>query len=374
MSKLEKAYQLAKGSEEAYKHKQILFIGSESYDAPTITILQGLQELGFTVLVIGHSNINSWFCETLIKKYEGQSIDFILSNLHWGTRWDYYENQFLPDVPKVLIDGDDNCNWNSWRKKFENYSGQYKKLRPNEVPDGLLKPYRYVVDLGDYQPDIIFTAQKVHNEPFETIYLPFGVHREYFDLSESKGVDERWWDISHFIGPGIQRRRMHRMMTLMNYCGLIQNGFSGKVRGEAITPKAISEYCKKDDNVHSYHRWILYKDYFKQLNNSKIVLYPGIDHWPFWDSKRPWEAMACGALVMMKHPVTDVSQYPITEIIPNLVYSNIIDFTKKVAAIRLKRYDLNRLQSDMKKKLIRYFTPQSITRYFLSQINDRAKV
>ena len=46
--------------------KNILFIGSESYDGPTITIIEGLYNLGYKIFVYKKSNINSWFCNSII--------------------------------------------------------------------------------------------------------------------------------------------------------------------------------------------------------------------------------------------------------------------------------------------------------------------
>ena len=48
--------------ENEFKKKKILFIPSESYDATTIGIIEGLNELNFEILVYKKENINSWFC------------------------------------------------------------------------------------------------------------------------------------------------------------------------------------------------------------------------------------------------------------------------------------------------------------------------
>ena len=46
--------------------KEVLFIGSESYDGPTITIIEGLYKLGYKIYVYKKTNINSWFCNIII--------------------------------------------------------------------------------------------------------------------------------------------------------------------------------------------------------------------------------------------------------------------------------------------------------------------
>jgi hypothetical protein len=66
MSILEDTYQKTKKIEENFKHKKVLFIGSESYDRATITIIEGLYKLGFEIFVYKKLNINSWFCNTII--------------------------------------------------------------------------------------------------------------------------------------------------------------------------------------------------------------------------------------------------------------------------------------------------------------------
>ena len=38
-------------------------------------------------------NINSWFCNKIINNLDNieDEIDFVISNLHWGTRWSLYK-------------------------------------------------------------------------------------------------------------------------------------------------------------------------------------------------------------------------------------------------------------------------------------------
>ena len=57
--------------------------------------IEGLNKIGFEILVYKKRNINSWFCNTIISNLDNieNNIDFIMSNLHWGTRWSLY-NKF----------------------------------------------------------------------------------------------------------------------------------------------------------------------------------------------------------------------------------------------------------------------------------------
>jgi hypothetical protein len=158
--KLEEVYQESKNSERYFSHKKILFIGSESYDAPTITVIEGLEELGFEIYTIDKPNINSWFCNKVIKYPQKIKFDFVLSNLHWGTRWSYYRKYNLSFYPKVLIDGDENMNWKTWQEKFDHYKNEYVYEPPEEIKEKEIAPFHWVESLGDYKPDIVFTAQK----------------------------------------------------------------------------------------------------------------------------------------------------------------------------------------------------------------------
>ena len=63
---LEEIYKNNLGIEDKFVKKKILFIGSESYDSATITVIEGLFKLGFEILVFKKNNINSWFCNKII--------------------------------------------------------------------------------------------------------------------------------------------------------------------------------------------------------------------------------------------------------------------------------------------------------------------
>ncbi len=371
---LEAAFQRSIGSEDAFDHKRILYIGSESYDAPCVTFLQGLQSLGFEVLVIKRSNINSWFCETIIDEYEGQDIDFILSNLHWGTRWDYYETMDFPNVPKILIDGDDDVVSGDWRKKYAFYHQRYKVLSPDNIPQtDNVYTERWITPMGDYQPDIVFCAQKGFDNP--AYYIPFGIQNEYLSYTkenEKAPFMERSYFAAHVPGPGIHRRRTERLSKLLNKTPFLPFIHTNSVRGEAHVHNKIKAATELDKNKHSYHRWQQFSDYYKLLQNTKILIYPGVDHWPFWDSKRPWEALSQGTILLMKQPTIDVSAYPLTELAEECVYDGYWDLTKHLHAFS-KSSDLEALRDQMAENALKYFTPEPIARYALSIIKGEMK-
>lgn len=372
MGKLEEIFQKSRGSEKSFQYKNILFIGSESYDSATISVIQGLDELGFNIYTIKKPNINSWFCNKIIEDPRGIKFDFVLSSLHWGTRWSYYKKYKLNSCLKVLIDGDDNLNWKTWRDKFEYYKKVYVFNPKEKIKDKELAPFRWVEPLGDYEPDIIFTAQKRFDDK-ESLYLPFGVHKQYYDLFEGKNTPEREYDFTHIPGPGIYRDIMSKAVRIGRYFKILPGKISNEnpyERGKEIIPDEIRDNTLNDYNVHSYHRWVMNKIYFRLLNNSKVLIYPGIDPLPFWDSKRPWEAYASGCLVLMSRPNIDVSQYPLTEICQFAVYDSYLELLKKCRYLYKNPRLLDELRVKTFERAKKYFTPKPLANYFLRKIKE----
>lgn len=370
MSILDRTWRKAQGAEKASKHKAILFIGSESYDAATITVLQGLQELGFTVYTYRKPNINSWFCNQILAGIPSWlSFDFVLSNMHWGTQWHLYDELKLHGYPKVLVDGCDNRARHTWRDKYAFYCEKYKgKKRPE--PDVLaqdIQPYRWMEPLGDYKPDLIFTSQKNPGDE-KTIYLPFGIHREYLRFVQGKLGKDRSVDFANVPGPGDKRRELTAFLRSAGLPGKIHNS---KLQGRAIIPKAVESLVSQDSNVHSWHRWRAYKDYFRLLNDTKIFLYPGVYDRPHWDSKRPWEAWASGCLVMTEKPPVDMAEYPMTELCPLAMYHSFDNMVEKCQQFYCNPGLTEQLRLRAVEGALRYFTPVPIARYFLWKIKGR---
>jgi len=359
---LEEIFQKTKNIEQKFKKKKILFIPSESYDAATITIIEGLHTLGFEILVYKKMNINSWFCNTIVDTLDDieEKVDFVLSNLHWGTRWDFYKN-LNHKVPYILIDGDDHNNCNSWKDKYWRYYRGYKKNISDAIKNNILSPYRWMEEIYVYNPDIIFKSQKFNNEG---IYLPFGINKTYILKENTKN---REIDIANFPGPGGPRA------TITNF---INRNFKNykvsnrSIYGNMIVDNNIKNYCKKDNNVHSWHRWRVCDKYFETMKNSKICIYvpaPG-----GWDSKRQWEALAQGAFVIFNKPVHfDNSQYPLQEICEE--FKNTNELVNKCEFL-LKNPDiLERKREECYEKAMKYFTSVPIARYFLWNIIEFEK-
>lgn len=370
METLESAYSQAKGSENYFTNKSILFIGSESYDAPAITVLQGLDKLGFDVYTLWKENINSWFCNTVIDDPSKYDFDFVLSNFHWGTRWSHYERFELDDYPWVLIDGDDNPGLGTtWRDKYEHYrDGVYSVDPPEAIKERNLMPFRWVEPLHGYDPDVRFASQK-HVEDEGSHYLPFGIHEQYFQLATNRTVEERTIDLTHIPGPGAKRTRMSWGLKALNSLRLLPGTVHNEeVRGQSIYPDEIADYVESDDNVHSYHRWQLFEEYFSVLNNSQILVYPGVDDYPFWDSKRPWEALVSGCFVLLWRPNIDVSEYPITELSDYAVYGSFREFLRKYRYLNNNPEELEERRTRMVSRAMKYFSPEAIARYFLFTI------
>ena len=193
-------------------NKKILFIGSESYDGCTITILEGLHDIGYTIYTYKKNNINSWFCNTIVDDIEEiiNEVDFVLSNLHWGTRWSLYE-KIPKNIKRILIDGDDNPNIGNWELKFKKYYRQYNKNLSDKEKDKELSNCRWIENIGDYKPDKIFTSQKPFND--NTIYIPFGIQKKYLEMNQNIPILDRKYDFTHINGPGQLRRKMDNFLS-----------------------------------------------------------------------------------------------------------------------------------------------------------------
>lgn len=371
---LKSIYEESKDSEKYFAHKSVLFIGSESYDALTITVLQGLSQLGFRIYTIKKRNINSWFCNQVVEDTGPFKFDFVLSNLHWGTRWSYYCKYNLAGYPKVLIDGDDDLNQGDWRKKYGYYTTQYVYDPPESVKELNLMPYRWVEPLYDYQPGAVFTAQK---QPCDSnlVYLPFGIHEQYKEVYRDKKTFETRIDFAHIPGPGKKRKSMKNLINILHRLQVMPGRIHNtRVIGEELIPDAVRDYVVDGHNVHSYHRWVTRRSYFSLLNNSKVLIYPGIDKWPFWDSKRIWEAYASGCLVLMARPCIDVKDYPVTGVCEFAVYDSVLEFISKCRYFYKHPDFLDELRVNAVRRAWEYFSPCSIARYFLMNIAQRIGV
>ena len=368
MTHLEDVYQHSLNSERHFEHKRILWIGSESYVAAAITVLQGLDTLGFEIVTIGKPNINSWWCNKVIDDPTELDFDFVLSATHWGTRWSYYDRFKLDDYPKVLIDGDDVKANETWRERHAHYVEKYVFHPMRKAKEREVSPFRWIEPLGDYQPDILFELN-----PQGGHYLPAGIHHGYVKMAKGKSTEQRNIDFCHIPGPGIWRDAMRDLMDLSVVPGVIHNR---RVRGKPVYDTAIEEWVEKDrkrdqkGNIHSWHRWVCWSEFYEILNDSKVLIHPGIDHWPFWDCKRPYEGWASGCLVAMSQPCSDVSDYPLTEVWPDAVYDSHEQLFDRARYWYAHPDELDRARCESYERAMKYFTPEPVARYFLGKIAD----
>lgn len=365
MHTLSRALRKSESAEKAFKHKAVLLIPSESYDAAAIIVLQGLEMLGFTIYTIQKPNINSWFCNKVVEDPSGLEYDFVLSNMHWGVRWDFYDEYKLHKRPKALIDGCDNRGRHSWRDKQAFYLKKYKGmgLPAHSVWLREQQPHRWMMGLHGYRPDVVFTTQK--NPGDKTEYLPEGIHKQYLTWVGGKTGKERDIDFAHFPGPGDKKRELTAFLKLAKIPGRVWNE---KARGRPIIPNEIAWNVKADRNIHSWYRWVMHRDYHKILNRTKILIYPGVYARPHWDAKRPWEALGAGCLVLTEKPPIDMSQYPMTELCPRAIYKSFDELVDKCQFFhgnpgRTEQYRLRAAEN-----ALRYFTPVPLARFFLWRI------
>jgi hypothetical protein len=370
---LEEVYRESQGSERFFKHKAILFIPSESYEAAVITVIEGLHKLGFTIYTINKSNINSWFCNKVIDNPNKVKFDFVLSGLHWGTRWSYYDKYKLHRYLKILIDSCDNPGLKDWKEKYALYSSSYINNPAEDIKELEIMPYPWTEPLSGYEPDIVFTSQKNFGDK-ESIYLPFGIRDQYKTFFEGRKAEDRDVDFTHILGGGSARRRTY---CLIKVCTLLKimpgRVFNGIMIGDNIVPEQIKHYVAQDKGVHGYWRWVKSRCYFRLLNRTKVFIYPGVQlsPTPWWDSERPWEAYASGCLVVLKKPNVDVSQYPVTEISPFAVYNSDLELLEKCWFLYRNQSFLERTRLLAFERAIKYFSSVSIANYFLAQIRRR---
>ena len=380
---LEEIYQKTLNIEDKFPNKKILFIPTESYDDPTITIIEGLHKLGFKILVYKKNNINSWFCNKIINNLNNieDDIDFVISNIHWGTKWSLYK-KLKHKVPYVLIDGEDRLdkyskhpNWkrSSWRDTIDCREKIYKRNPPDKIKDIELSPYRWVEDVDNYKPDIIFKSQKYKINK-DCIYLPFGIKDFYLKYYKNKTINERSIDIVHLDSKCAGRYRKNILKFINKYKkNKNYKIINGMVYGNTICDDKIKKFIDKDKNIHSWHRWRCCDKYFETLNDSKILIYPSIDTYysPGWDSKRIWEALSQGCFVLyQKQKDMDNSTYPIEDICEYCKYKfdDLNDLKKKIEYLLCNSKYLEEKRKEILEKSKKYFNSITITRYFLWNI------
>lgn len=371
---LEELYQKTQNIEEEFKKKKILFIPSESYDGATITIIEGLYKLGFKILTYKKNNINSWFCNEIIDNLDNieDEIDFVLSNLHWGTRWSLYK-KLKHEVPYILIDGDDRIHGNersNWLDKYNNYIRSYKVNPPEEIKNMELSPYRWMEKMEDYKPDIVFMSNKYHSNKNE-IYLPFGINDVYLDKFENITFGDRNIDVCHIPGPGSLREEMQRMLPKITPKNFTLH--NEKVYGSFKVDEKINIFCQKDNNVHSWHRWRNCDEYFKTLNRSKIFVFTVCDkeNAPGWDNKRFYEVISSGCLILFYKPrLLNTSEYPQEELcdFSSFEFKNYKKLQEKINFLLSNPSVLEEKIKEFHENGIKYYNSKQIAKYFLFKI------
>lgn len=365
--RLETVWQECQDSERLFPHKRVLFIGSESFDAQAAAVFQGLDALGFEVCTIGKPNISSWAFNKVVADPAELKFDFVLSTLHWGTRFTHFQRFNLSGYPKVLIDGDDTRAEDMWLTKYERYRELYICDPPEEVRDAEFAPYRWMDDLDGYEPDVLFTLQK-HGKQ-QGHYIPKGMRNQWLDMGLNRALQDRAIDFAHIPGDGVWRSAMRDLLDLGVLPGNVHNS---QARGVPIYPAEIQALCERDaaPNTHSYHRWICWTEFYRVLNDTRVLIFPGIDHWLFWEAARIYEGWACGCLVAMSEPTTDVSDYPPTGVCPEAVYASHNELIDKARFWYAFPDCLDRLRKRSARRAYKYFTPASVARYFLQRTHD----
>jgi hypothetical protein len=161
------------------------------------------------------------------------------------------------------------------------------------------------------------------------------------------------------------------MVQIVNKNFNNKNIWNKLVYGEMTVDEKIKMHCEKDNNIHSWHRWRICKDYHNVLLNSKITIVSLIDKYnaPGWESKRIYEALAFGSYVMFeRQPDFDNSSYPIQEICEGIEF-NFQNYEQMIERIKFLLDNSDILEEKRKQcynGALKYFTSIPITRYFLS--------
>jgi hypothetical protein len=346
----------------------ILYIGSESYDAPTITVLQGLRRLGWTIYTYRKPNINSWFCNEIVDTLDGLDVAFALSNLHWGTRWSLYAARALAGIPRVLIDGDDSLPGETWRDRHRRYTRDYGEP-PDDHEELLIQPHRWMEPLGGYEPDVVFTSQRQFGDG--TVYLPFGIHEEYLALGEDRPLDRRPTDALYVAGPGPDRTAMTRFLRAASTLHLTpRRTVISDLRGDDALAPELADLARRDDGVHGYYRWIHSRVYFEALNEARMLVYaPPVA--TSWDSKRPWEAIAAGALPLMLEPRIDMSDLSLAAACPQTVCRSRLHLLGRLRRLARSPEELDEQRRACRSRALELFTPEPVARSFLAEVARR---
>ena len=377
MNNLENTYNKCLNIENKFTKKKILFIPSESYDVCTIGIIEGLNKLGFEILVYKKNNINSWFCNKIIYNLDNieDSIDFVLSNLHWGTRWTLY-NKLKHNVPYILIDGDDRIHGNNisnWKDKYNNYIKNYKLNPSDEIKNKEISPYRWMEQMNDYKPDLIFMANKYKINK-NCLYLPTCIldnYIKYLDNNNNININNKKYDIIHIPGPGEYR---HNLKKIINIYLKKYNIFNENIYGEKQLDERIKDYCDLDNNIHSWHRWNFNKKYCDILKNSKINIISPVDKYNAPGGvgiKRITEALMSGSYILYhQQPDVDDSNYSYENICNycKFEFENYNEMIQKCDYLLNNPEILKNKQKKMYENTLKYFTSVPITRYFLYNI------
>lgn len=359
--------------EKRFSNRSVLFIGAECYDAPTITVIEGLQELGFTIYTLNRQNVNSWFCNTVVNDISNLKFDFILSNLQWGVRWSYYEEYNLNSYPKVLIDGCDNHGDLTWKQKITRVRKRWKRVPGDDVLSRQVQPYQWGESEKGYRPDIVFASQLFPG--YDAIYQPFGIQREFVNLAGGlPTTDDRSNTFLFIAGSGTGRAQVQQWVNNSPVEG--SKVVSG-VRGEAVIPDEIAPFIAKDGDdpgVHSWFRWVHYRGYFNLLRDTKSLIYSNVwKHHHWWDSKRPWEALASGCLIMTETPSIVMNDYPITTLTPFCVFQSQEELIDKCHWLSSHQSHFDKMRVESTELAYRYFTPVPLARRFLLHIFNRVR-
>jgi hypothetical protein len=138
-------------------------------------------------------------------------------------------------------------------------------------------------------------------------------------------------------------------------------------RGDDVVAEEIADLAARDAGVHGYWRWRHSRVYFRALGESQMLVYAPPERFS-WDSKRPWEAFAAGALVLFEPPEIDMSEYSLLETCPEIVCRSKPALLRRLRSLSADQDELERLRRDCRARVLDRFAPEPIARYFLDRV------
>ena len=289
---------------------KIVCIQSPVYDYLTSTLIEGLQQLGHTIIASENSNYAKKVSDTLLKK-NSENADLILFFSNKLARHSTLSK--IDNTNKIFIDGDDS-------QKF---------LVPN-----------FIKFKAIFKREINLYHVNKYNEPI--FPLPFAAENRYFNHPKMN----RNIPISYVAN-------MHSAYRYAVYECLISKNIKNAYFGNTIEPKPKIK-IKGGPTETPIFREILYKS-----NISVNVIGGG------YDCARYWEILSSGALLLTQN-IDILMPNPFIGNTHCVIFNSLKELDEKVDFLLSNKDCIEKIREDGYKHLIDYHTTKARAEYFLA--------